>query len=113
MSPWTVGGYVCSEAFDHTSVLQFIEPICFGGQAINSNISAWRRATFGNMTSAFQSTPTSTPPTDPNFTYQATKAELATQTANTSGSTKLPLPTFPESSQTPPAQQPGTRPTIG
>ena len=25
VSPWTAGGWVCSEAFDHTSVLQFLE----------------------------------------------------------------------------------------
>jgi phospholipase C len=25
VSPWTAGGYVCSENFDHTSVLQFLE----------------------------------------------------------------------------------------
>jgi phospholipase C len=113
VSPWTVGGYVCSDAFDHTSILQFIEAVCFGGAPTNPNITAWRRATFGNMTSAFQSTPATTPPSDPNFTYSATSAELATQTANTSGSTKLPLPAFPASSQTPPAQQSGSRPSIG
>ena len=27
VSPWTVGGYVCSEPFDHTSVLQFVEKV--------------------------------------------------------------------------------------
>ena len=25
VSPWTVGGWVCSQPFDHTSVLQFLE----------------------------------------------------------------------------------------
>jgi phospholipase C len=113
VSPWTVGGYVCSDPFDHTSILQFVEKICFGGSSVNTNISAWRRSTFGNLTAAFQGTAAGTPPTDPNFTYSATSAELATQTANTSGATKLPLPPFPTASQTPPVQPSGTRPSIG
>jgi phospholipase C len=113
ISPWTVGGYVCSDPFDHTSVLQFLEAILFNGEEVNPNISAWRRATFGDMTSAFQSTPVSTAPTDPNFTYSATSAELAIQTANTSGATKLPLPAIPRAAQTVPTQTSGTRPTIG
>jgi len=113
VSPWTVGGYVCSDPFDHTSILQFVEKICFAGSPVNTNISAWRRSTFGNLTAAFQGTAASTAPTDPNFTYSATSAELATQTANTSGATKLPLPPFPTSSQTPPVQPSGTRPSIG
>ena len=27
VSPWTAGGWVCSQPFDHTSVLQFLEKI--------------------------------------------------------------------------------------
>ncbi|MGZ0147366.1 alkaline phosphatase family protein [Kribbella sp. WER1] len=26
VSPWTAGGWVCSELFDHTSHLRFLEP---------------------------------------------------------------------------------------
>jgi hypothetical protein len=60
-------------------------------EPVNTNISAWRRETFGDLTSAFQSGPgASTPPSDPNFTYSSVSNELNTQTANTSGSTKLP-----------------------
>jgi phospholipase C len=51
VSPWTAGGWVSSEPFDHTSVLQFIEQ--FTGVR-EENISAWRRQTFGNLTSAFR-----------------------------------------------------------
>ncbi|HTT98420.1 MAG TPA: phospholipase C, phosphocholine-specific [Rhizomicrobium sp.] len=50
VSPWTVGGYVNSELFDHTSVLRFLEAR-FGVQ--EPNISAWRRAVTGDLTSAF------------------------------------------------------------
>ncbi|MBL1100579.1 phosphocholine-specific phospholipase C [Streptomyces coffeae] len=50
VSPWSTGGYVCSEVFDHTSVLRFMERR-FGVQ--EPNISPWRRAMCGDLTSAF------------------------------------------------------------
>ena len=50
VSPWTTGGWVCSQTFDHTSVLQFLEAR-FG--VAEPNISAWRRAMCGDLTSAF------------------------------------------------------------
>jgi phospholipase C len=50
VSPWTKGGWVCSQTFDHTSVLQFLEAR-FG--VVEPNISAWRRAICGDLTSAF------------------------------------------------------------
>jgi phospholipase C len=50
VSPWTRGGWVCSETFDHTSVLRFLEKR-FGVE--ESNISAWRRSVCGDLTSAF------------------------------------------------------------
>jgi phospholipase C len=51
VSPWTAGGWVCSEKFDHTSTLQFLEK--FTG-VHEPNISDWRRKTFGDLTSAFR-----------------------------------------------------------
>ncbi|WP_183997621.1 phosphocholine-specific phospholipase C [Sphingomonas kyeonggiensis] len=53
VSPWTRGGFVCSELFDHTSVLQFVEKR-FGVR--EPNISAWRRSVCGDLTSAFDFT---------------------------------------------------------
>ncbi|GAA2781788.1 phosphocholine-specific phospholipase C [Saccharopolyspora taberi] len=50
VSPWTVGGHVNSEVFDHTSVLRFLERWT-GVQ--EPNISAWRRATCGDLLSVF------------------------------------------------------------
>jgi phospholipase C len=50
VSPWTRGGWVCSETFDHTSVLRFLEKR-FGVE--EPNISAWRRAVCGDLTSCF------------------------------------------------------------
>jgi phospholipase C len=49
VSPWSKGGFVCSQVFDHTSVLQFIEKR-FG--VIETNISPWRRAVCGDLSSA-------------------------------------------------------------
>jgi phospholipase C len=51
VSPWTAGGFVCSEVFDHSSLIQFIEAR-FGVH--EPNISAWRRQTCGDLTSAFR-----------------------------------------------------------
>ena len=50
ISPWSKGGYVNSQVFDHTSVIQFIEKR-FGLQ--DKNISPWRRAVAGDLTSVF------------------------------------------------------------
>ncbi|MBB5425099.1 phospholipase C [Paraburkholderia sp. JPY158] len=54
VSPWSKGGYVCSEVFDHTSVIRFIEKR-FGREHDlgESNITPWRRAVCGDLTSAF------------------------------------------------------------
>ncbi|WP_035844362.1 phosphocholine-specific phospholipase C [Kitasatospora azatica] len=59
VSPWSTGGYTCSETFDHTSIIRFMERR-FGVQ--EPNISPWRRAICGDLTSAFDfSTSNSTP----------------------------------------------------
>ena len=51
VSPWTAGGWVCSQPFDHTSSLQFLEVLT---GAREPNISDWRRKTFGDLTAAFR-----------------------------------------------------------
>ncbi|WP_116199833.1 phosphocholine-specific phospholipase C [Amycolatopsis circi] len=53
VSPWSTGGWVCSQTFDHTSLIQFVEKR-FGVH--NPNISPWRRAVCGDLTSAFDFT---------------------------------------------------------
>ena len=50
VSPWTKGGFVNSEVFDHTSVIRFLEKR-FG--VMEPNITPWRRAICGDLTSAF------------------------------------------------------------
>ncbi|TDR42603.1 phospholipase C [Tahibacter aquaticus] len=50
VSPWSRGGWVNSQVFDHTSVIRFLEAR-FG--VSEPNIGAWRRAMTGDLTSAF------------------------------------------------------------
>ncbi len=50
VSPWSKGGWVNSQVADHTSVLRFVEAR-FG--VMEPNISAWRRAVAGDLTSCF------------------------------------------------------------
>lgn len=49
-SPWSMGGWACSETFDHTSIIRFMEQR-FGVKS--PNISQWRRTVCGDLTSAF------------------------------------------------------------
>jgi phospholipase C len=56
-SPWSRGGCVCSQVFDHTSVLRFLEGWLQHktNREINEpNISQWRRTVCGDLTSAFR-----------------------------------------------------------
>lgn len=50
VSPWTTGGYVCSQVFDHTSQVQFLEKWLGVNQKL---ISTWRRTVAGDLTSVF------------------------------------------------------------
>jgi phospholipase C len=51
VSPFSRGGYVTSEVFDHTSQIRFLEER-FGIHC--SNISTWRRKTVGDLTSTLR-----------------------------------------------------------
>lgn len=55
-SPWSRGGAVNSQVFDHTSLIQFIERWqAERGQSVHEpNISPWRRAICGDLTSTFR-----------------------------------------------------------
>jgi len=56
-SPWSRGGRVNSQLFDHTSTLQFLEHFVehkFRKAVKEENISAWRRAITGDLTSVFR-----------------------------------------------------------
>jgi len=56
-SPWSRGGYVNSEVFDHTSSLQFLEHFLSNKtkkEIREPNITEWRRTVCGNLTSVFR-----------------------------------------------------------
>ena len=56
-SPWSRGGYVNSQVFDHTSNLQFLEEFLAhktGKKIRETNISDWRRTICGDLTSVFR-----------------------------------------------------------
>ena len=66
VSPWSTGGYVCSQTFDHTSLVQLLEKR-FGVR--EPNITPWRRSVCGDLTAAFDFGRTSTGrPTLPSIT---------------------------------------------
>jgi phospholipase C len=99
VSPWTAGGWVCSELFDHTSSLRFLER--FTGVK-EPNISDWRRGTFGDFTTAFRfDEPAASPPSMPNTGAALSRA--------LSEADRLPAPTFPGSAQAMPGQEKGVR----
>jgi phospholipase C len=102
ISPWTAGGWVCSEPFDHTSHLRFLERLT--GVA-EPNVSEWRRRTFGDLTSAFRFDSDSTRfPRLPN-----TATLLATAEQEVADN---PAPTLPGADQTPPRQEWGVKPHV-
>ncbi len=99
VSPWTAGGWVCSQPFDHTSVLQFLEK--FTG-VTEPNISDWRRKTFGDLTAAFRFDQVNLqPPTLPDTTGQLSLAK--------DEASQLPKPVLPSAGQRAPRQEKGTR----
>ncbi|MFJ3234305.1 phosphocholine-specific phospholipase C [Streptomyces sp. NPDC086787] len=100
ISPWTRGGWVSSEVFEHTSVLRFLETwtTALGKPAKCPNISDWRRRVSGDLTGVFDFTrpaygPVSLPAT-------------SVIGIGTCGPLTNPVPT----SNALPAQEPGTRP---
>jgi phospholipase C len=101
LSPFSRGGFVSSDLFDHTSVLRFLETR-FGAEV--PNLSAWRRAAVGDLTSALNfKKPDQSIPNLPS-TLQAVQQEIQECVANLAGTTPYTVPT----AQTVPIQEPGT-----
>lgn len=101
ISPWSRGGWVNSQVFDHTSVIRFIEAR-FG--VMEPNISAWRRAVSGDLTTAFNFA-------DPND--EAFFANLPTTLALANKARVLPGRTLPATPAVTalPVQADGVRPS--
>ncbi|ENW03364.1 phosphocholine-specific phospholipase C [Acinetobacter beijerinckii] len=103
ISPWSRGGWVNSQTFDHSSVIRFLEQ-CFGVQ--EPNISPYRRAVCGDLTSAFNfKTPNLLPL--PNLSGQSTKAEADAIRKAQEGMPQVSRPL----NQAYPAQETGIRPS--
>jgi phospholipase C len=101
VSPWSRGGWVNSQVFDHTSVLRFLE-LWTGVR--EPNISAWRRSVTGDLTSCFdfERRELSFPKLPDADKLQA----IADQTQS-----RLPSPEPPaDGDQAAPRQEPGFRP---
>src|SRR6201982_1972505 len=103
ISPFSRGGFVSSDLFDHTSVLRFLETR-FGAEV--PNLSAWRRATVGDLTSALNFKKTD--PSTPNLpsTLPSISQPIQHCAANLPGTTDFTIPT----TQTFPTQESGTAP---
>jgi phospholipase C len=99
ISPWSRGGLVSSEVYDHTSMLRFLETR-WGVEV--PNLSQWRRETTGDLTGAFNFA------APPNFKLPShLKVALTPEEAEKGGcSTKAPVSVPPNSM---PVQEPGTR----
>jgi phospholipase C len=98
-SPWTRGGYVDSNVYDHTSMLQFLAAWTGVKPA---NVTPWRASVTGDLTAAFDFK-------HPDFSIPAnipTLEQTWALTQLTGGSTTPPA----EGGQRMPAQEPGTRP---
>ncbi|MEU9497568.1 phosphocholine-specific phospholipase C [Streptomyces sp. NPDC048196] len=100
ISPWTRGGWVSSEVFEHTSVIRFLETwtTALGKPANCPNISAWRRKVSGDLTGAF------------NFAKPVYGPVSLPTTSVIGISTCAPLPNPAPTNNALPAQEPGTRP---
>jgi len=99
VSPWTAGGWVCSQPFDHTSILQLLEKVT---GVREPNISPWRRQTFGDMISTFR------------FDQPAQQLPLLPGTAGARqmaayAAANLQLPAIPGAEQAVPVQESGER----
>lgn len=98
ISPWTKGGWVNSQVFDHTSLIRFLERR-FG--VIEPNITKWRRTVTGDLTSAF------------NFASPNADVVALPDTSSYEPPNQDRYPDYgptPPVNQALPEQEPGTRP---
>ncbi|MEZ0067505.1 phospholipase C [Streptacidiphilus sp. MAP12-20] len=101
VSPWTRGGWVDSQVYDHTSVLRFLETwtTAIGTPAACPNISTWRRQVCGDLTGAFDfANPVYGLPGLPDTSATISQATANTMINPSPGTNSLPT------------QEPGTKP---
>jgi phospholipase C len=102
VSPWSTGGLVSSQPYDHTSMLRFLETR-FGVEV--PNLSMWRRENAGDLTDAFNFAGTPSLKLPHHF---AVKGVTPAEEVNGGCSAKAPV-TVPPNSE--PKQESGTRGT--
>jgi len=98
ISPWSKGGWVNSQVFDHTSLIRFVERR-FG--VLEPNITEWRRTVVGDLTSAFD------------FESPNSKVVALPDTSSYQPTNQNRYPDYvptPPTNQALPEQEPGTRP---
>jgi phospholipase C len=98
ISPWSKGGWVNSQVFDHTSLIRFVERR-FG--VMEPNITEWRRTVTGDLTSAL------------NFESPNSKVVELPDTSSYQPTNQIRYPDYvptPPTNQSLPEQEPGTRP---
>jgi phospholipase C len=105
ISPFSRGGFVCHDTFDHTSLLRFLEAK-FGVEA--PNISTWRRQTAGDLTAAFNFAAPADPSV-PDIPGAVANASDQPEECLAEEIDSLPYPT-PSATGAPP-QEAGTRPS--
>jgi phospholipase C len=99
-SPWSRGGYVCSDTFDHTSMLRFLERR-FGIR--EPQISRWRRQTCGDLVRTLDLE-------HRNLSIPSLPATGPLAAASNNACSHYPPGVPPLASQQMPAQEPGRRP---
>lgn len=97
VSPWTRGGWVNSQVFDHTSIIRFLETRF---EVEEPNISSWRRSVCGDLNSVFDFEQAE---------RSAPRPSAAGLMAAVDAAATLPPPALPRV-QAPPRQEPGDRP---
>jgi phospholipase C len=114
VSPFSRGGLVCSDTFDHTSLLRFLETR-FGVEV--PNLSPWRRSVTGDLTSAMNlaaadpSMPAlpAVAPVTPAVVTECGPTAAQGQLGQTVGGSFNVAPYPPPANQSMPVQEPGTR----
>lgn len=104
ISPFSRGGFVSSEVFDHTSVLRFLETR-FGAEV--PNLSAWRRSVVGDLTSALNLKAADNSVPNLPATLPALGSAIQQCVNNLAGTAPYPVPNV----QSLPTQESGTAPS--
>lgn len=98
VSPWSKGGFVCSDVLDHTSIIRFLEQRF---EVPEPNITPWRRSVAGDLLAAFD------------FSRGSVGVPALPSTSGYQPPDKTRHPDYvpsPPAEQSVPRQEPGTRP---